>query len=93
MISIPKAGKYAIKVKSKQGTRITLVDHMAGDLGNSGRTSSHDGRINKFLDAGKYKIRIYGVKKEKGLGKIQLFVFYSTFRICPFKPIASEESK
>lgn len=46
----------SITAQSKRGTRISLIDRMAGTLDTSGSVGTSDGRIDEFLDAGEYKI-------------------------------------
>ena len=72
-IKIKKPGRYSIQVKSKQGTRIEIVDKMAGPFASDGSAGKRDGRLDLILDSGVYKIRIYSHKK--GIGKVYIKIF------------------
>ena len=73
LLKIKKPGRYSIQVQSKQGTRIEIVDKMAGPFASNGIVGKKDGRLDLILDSGVYKIRIYSHKK--GIGKVNIKVF------------------
>jgi len=73
LLKIKKPGRYSIQVKSKQGTRIEIVDKMAGPFASNGIVGKKDGRLDLILDSSVYKIRIYSHKK--GIGKVKLKIF------------------
>ena len=58
ILSVPVFGRYAITVKSAQGTALQLVDRMAGPGDVQGAPGGRDGRIDAFLERGDYKIRV-----------------------------------
>lgn len=66
LLTIPAAGRYAIRAKSASGARIELVDMIAGPLNAAGAAGLRDGRIDALLDAGAYKLRITGAKGASG---------------------------
>ena len=55
-LQIPAFGRYAIRVESKQGTAVQLVDRMAGPGTVAGRPGESDGRLDLFLDRGEYRL-------------------------------------
>lgn len=70
ILSVNKFAYYAIMAKSQQGVAFSVVDPMAGPSSLAGSVGEQDGRINQFLDPGKYKIRLQA--HEKGQGNVQL---------------------
>ncbi len=52
ILSVPVFGRYAITVKSAQGTALQLVDRMAGPGDVQGAPGGRDGRIDAFLARG-----------------------------------------
>jgi len=72
-IKIKKPGRYSIQVQSKQGTRIEIIDRMAGPFASDGSVGLKDGRLDLLLDADIYKICIYSHKK--GIGKVNIKAF------------------
>lgn len=63
----------SIIATSKRGAKISLIDRMAGVIETSGLVGSSDGRIDKFLDAGEYKI--IAESDEKGPLKLDVQSF------------------
>ena len=69
-ISVP--GRYSLQVQSDQGTKIEIVDRMAGPFAAAGSTGEWDGRLDLLLDKGTYKIRLHS--HEEGVGTLKLAV-------------------
>jgi hypothetical protein len=68
-------GRYAVTVKSAQGTALQLVDHMSGPGEVSGATGETDGRLDMFLDRGAYKIRTFSPDKGQGNATLEAHAF------------------
>jgi hypothetical protein len=75
LLTIPAAGRYAIRAKSSTGARIELVDMIAGPLDSSGAAGLRDGRIDALLDKGVYKLRIGAVKGATGKATVSVEPF------------------
>ena len=69
-ISVP--GRYSLQTQSDQGTKIEIVDRMAGPFAVAGRAGEWDGRLDLLLDKGTYKIRLQS--HEEGVGTLKLAV-------------------
>jgi hypothetical protein len=91
LLSISEAGRYSIRAKSPQGTRIQLVDRMMGPVASSGSSGVEDGRIDTFLDAGTY--RILATSPEKGKGELQLVVHSFEEQNRPLAPVLLENTR
>ncbi|BDV37470.1 hypothetical protein [Methylocystis bryophila] len=70
MLSVPAAGRYAIRVRSPSGARIELVDMIEGPLDAAGAPGGRDGRIDAILDQGVYKLRVSGAKGASGAARL-----------------------
>jgi len=68
-------GRYALKVKSDQGTGLQLIDRMSGPGEISGGAGEKDGRLDLFLEKGKYKIITYGHEKASGSAHLEVHPF------------------
>ena len=79
-ISVP--GRYSLQVQSDQGTKIEIVDRMAGPFAAAGNAGEQDGRLDLLLDKGTYKIRLRS--HEEGVGTLKLAVH-------PFVEIGSSD--
>ena len=79
-ISVP--GRYSLQAQSDQGTKIEIVDRMAGPFAAAGSAGEEDGRLDLLLDKGTYKIRLRS--HEKGVGTLKLAVH-------PFVEISSSD--
>ena len=66
ILTISKFGRYAVTVKSDQGTGLQLIDRMAGPGAVSGAAGERDGRLDLFLERGDYKIVTHGHDKASG---------------------------
>ena len=69
-ISVP--GRYSLQAQSDQGTKIEIVDRMAGPFAAAGSVGEQDGRLDLLLDEGTYKIRLRS--HEEGVGTLKLAV-------------------
>ena len=69
-ISVP--GRYSLQAQSDQGTKIEIVDRMAGPFAAAGSAGEWDGRLDLLLDKGTYKIRLHS--HEEGVGTLKLAV-------------------
>ncbi|MBN1524598.1 MAG: hypothetical protein JW904_08950 [Spirochaetales bacterium] len=58
-LNVTERGRYSVQVKSATGTRIELVDRMAGSLVADGTTGKKDGRLDIILEEGEYKILLF----------------------------------
>ena len=52
-ISVP--GRYSLQAQSDQGTKLEIVDRMAGPFAAAGSVGEQDGRLDLLLDEGTYK--------------------------------------
>jgi len=73
LLHITHPGRFSIQVTSQQGTRIEIIDRMAGPFASSGSVGGEDGRLDLILDTGSYKIRL--ISHENGSGQVKLDVF------------------
>ena len=79
-IGVP--GRYSLQAQSDQGTKIEIVDRMAGPFAAAGIAGEWDGRLDLLLDKGTYKIRLRS--HEEGVGTLKLAVH-------PFVEIGSSD--
>lgn len=75
ILTITKFGRYAITVKSNQGTGLQLIDRMAGPGTISGAAGDRDGRLDLFLERGDYKIITHGHDKASGTVHLEAHSF------------------
>jgi hypothetical protein len=73
LLHISQPGRFSIQATSQQGTRIEMIDRMAGPFASSGSVGGEDGRLDLILDTGTYKIRL--ISPENGSGQVRLNVF------------------
>lgn len=66
ILTIATFGRYAVTVKSDQGTGLQLIDRMAGPGTISGAAGERDGRLDVFLERGDYKVVTHGHAKASG---------------------------
>ncbi|HUH86057.1 MAG TPA: lysozyme inhibitor LprI family protein, partial [Stellaceae bacterium] len=55
VFSVDRAGRYAIRLQSKTGALLQVIDRMAGPSPLAGEIGKQDGRLDLFLDRGSYK--------------------------------------
>ncbi|HHQ47986.1 MAG TPA: hypothetical protein ENK19_03785, partial [Acidobacteria bacterium] len=60
VFTVSRLGRYALTVTSGQGVELQLVDRMAGPSEWAGTAGEADGRIDRFLEPGEYKLRTRG---------------------------------
>ncbi|MBI4350837.1 MAG: hypothetical protein HY550_05315 [Elusimicrobia bacterium] len=75
ILTIKKFGRYAVTVRSEQGTGLQLIDRMAGPGTISGVAGERDGRLDLFLERGEYKIVIHGHEKASGSARLEAHPF------------------
>ncbi len=75
ILTVSHIGRYAITVKSPQGTALQLIDRMAGPGPVRGAIGKSDGRLDVFLDRGTYKILAHS--HDQGSGTVTLKVYPS----------------
>lgn len=75
ILTIRSFGRYAISVKSDQGTGLQLIDRMAGPGTISGAAGERDGRLDLFLERGDYKIITHGHDKASGTVRVEAHSF------------------
>jgi hypothetical protein len=68
-------GRYAVIVKSPQGTSVQLIDRMDGPGEIMGSAGEEDGRLDLFLDRGEYKIITRSPEKGSGKAQIEVHTF------------------
>src|SRR6516162_4787998 len=72
MLRVTGAGRFAIKAASPTGTALQLVDMLTGPSDLAGAAGAVDGRIDQLLDAGTYKLRLFGAAKAQGETRISV---------------------
>ncbi len=82
LLHIAAPGRYSLQAQSDQGTKIEIVDRMAGPFAVAGGAGENDGRLDLILDKGIYKIRLQSHKE--GVGTVTLAVH-------PFVEIGSSD--
>ncbi|MCB9743418.1 MAG: hypothetical protein H6740_12520 [Alphaproteobacteria bacterium] len=70
-IEVPTVGRYALMVHSLQGAGLQVIDKMTGPGPRAGHAGGEDGRIDLFLDRGRYKLRVDAVKDGKGEVRVE----------------------
>src|SRR5436309_2428570 len=76
ILAIDRFGRYAVEVGNDQGSSLELVDRMAGTLGRSGTVGRESGRLDLFLDRGRYKLRIASSARGRGKAKLAAHAFH-----------------
>jgi hypothetical protein len=69
------AGRFAIRTASPTGTALQLVDMLTGPSELAGAAGIADGRIDQLLDAGIYKLRLFGAAKAQGETRLSVIPF------------------
>jgi len=75
ILTIPAPGRYAISAHSASGVAIGLVDMISGPGETSGAAGQRDGRLDLLLDAGVYKLRVFGAKGAAGKARLAADAF------------------
>lgn len=71
-LTVPRFGRYAITVSTREGAALKLVDRMAGPGEVAGIAGQKDGRLDVLLDRGEYLVKV--LAHEKGTGDARLEV-------------------
>ncbi|MBK9644477.1 MAG: hypothetical protein IPO67_04885 [Deltaproteobacteria bacterium] len=66
ILTVRRAGRYAVEARSVSGVLIQLVDKARGPGAWAGRLGEQDGRLDVFLEPGTYKLRTRGPDSGKG---------------------------
>ncbi|MFH1467680.1 MAG: hypothetical protein ABIO70_25060 [Pseudomonadota bacterium] len=69
-VAVPRFGRYAVLARSQQGTALQLVDAMAGPGAVAGVPGRENGRVDLFLDEGRYQV--VALSHEQGTGEVAL---------------------
>src|SRR5215469_11075851 len=75
LLRVTGAGRFAIKAASPTGTALQLVDMLTGPTDVAGEAGAVDGRIDQLLDAGTYKLRLFGAAKAQGETRLWVVPF------------------
>ncbi len=70
-LEIPAAGRYAIAAHSKTGVALELVDYMSGPVARDGVPGQRDGRLDRFLDRGRYKLILRGAPQAQDSATVE----------------------
>jgi len=70
-LEIPAAGRYAISARSKTGVALELVDYMSGPVARDGVPGQQDGRLDRFLDRGRYKLILRGAPQAQDSATVE----------------------
>lgn len=93
-LEIPVAGRYAISAHSKTGVALELVDYMSGPVARDGMPGQRDGRLDRFLDQGRYKLILRGAPQAQDTATIEAKPFAelqpAPQRLPSLEPLASE---
>lgn len=74
-VTIPEAGRWAIRAESSVGVAIQLVDRRAGAGEVVGETGAKDGRIDRFFDRGEVRVVVFGPSLGRGEAKLSATPF------------------
>ncbi len=66
LLHVLQPGRFSIRVRSRSGVAIQLVDMLTGPSDLSGEAGATDGRLDALLDVGTYKLRLFGAKGAEG---------------------------
>lgn len=75
ILTVSRFGRYAVIVKSEQGTGLQLVDYMTGPGDIVGNAGERDGRLDLFLEKGSYKIITHGDERASGIARLEAHPF------------------
>jgi hypothetical protein len=70
LLHVERPGRFAIRAESATGTALQLVDMATGPGDLAGTAGAADGRLDLLLDAGTYKLRLFGA--ETGAAPVRL---------------------
>lgn len=66
LLRVLQPGRFSIRVSSRSGVALQLVDMLTGPSEPSGEAGVTDGRLDVLLDVGTYKLRLFGAKGAEG---------------------------
>ncbi|MBF0285942.1 MAG: hypothetical protein HQL51_15945, partial [Magnetococcales bacterium] len=72
LLELPHFARYTLVARSPQGVALTLLDQVSGPVAESGEAGKTDGRLDLFLEKGRYKVLLKG--HPKGAGEAALSV-------------------
>jgi uncharacterized protein len=75
LVTVERAGRFAIVAKSATGVALQLVDMIAGPGETLGEAGQRDGRLDLLLDKGVYKLKTFGAKDAKGEAELSVTPF------------------
>ncbi len=74
-VSVPAAGRYAIRAESGPGVALRIVDRVTGPGGWQGRAGAGDGRVDALLAPGTYRVETEGPAYAEGQAKVRVDAF------------------
>jgi hypothetical protein len=91
LLRVEHPGRFAIKAESPTGTALQLVDMLTGPSDLAGEAGVSDGRIDQLLDAGTYKLRLFGAAQAQGETHISVVPFRDRGPPAAAPPATAEE--
>lgn len=92
VITVTRAGRYAIVATSAEGVTLQLDDRMTGPGGIAGDVGEQDGRLDVLLEAGGYRLTVTGDEHASGEAVVTLVPYREANpvpapRLVEFKPV------
>lgn len=75
LLTVPRFGRYSVKIASAQGVALEIVDRMAGPLSSAGVAGESDGRLDLFLERGEYRVFSQGHAQASGQARLAVAAF------------------
>ena len=75
LLTVETPGRFSIRIQSKTGVALQLVDMISGPGEMAGDPGTRDGRLDVLLDKGVYKIKTSGAEKASGTAKLAVSAF------------------
>jgi hypothetical protein len=92
LLRVKTPGRFAIKADSPTGTAIQLVDMLTGPSELAGEPGTADGRIDQLLEAGTYKLRLFGAPGAPGETRLAVVPFRDRAPPVAAPPPTTEEA-
>src|SRR4029077_14537086 len=92
LLRVTAPGRFAIKADSPTGTAIQLVDMLTGPSELAGEAGTTDGRIDQLLEAGTYKLRLFGAPGALGETRLAVIPFRDRAPPVAAPPPTAEET-
>ncbi len=94
-LQIGEFGRYSLRVESRQGVALQLVDRMSGPGEVAGETGKQDGRLDLFLDRGAMRVVTLGPKLGRGEARLAITPFQERHapaapRLPELRPVSAE---